>query len=339
MSRTPEDLPLFSAQDAPKTTLQYPWGDDQPLYTYTRYMRNLWGDRVQKLAVDAGFSCPHRALGNRREGGCTYCNNEAFNPSYCTPTKSIRQQLEEGISFHANRYRRASRYFAYFQAYTNTYGSVAQLRALFEEALATPRVEGLVIATRPDCLPEEVLELLKELSSRTYVFVELGVETLQESTLTRIRRGHTAQESLQAIARLHAVGIPVGAHLIWGLPGETPAMMYDTLEKVVACDIQTLKFHQLQILRGTQMAEEWLADPTDFSLWSLEEYLEFLVGIVTSLPPTIAIERICAEAPPRYLLAPNWGLIRNDEVLRRFKQLLLARGAYQSSRYRDQPAV
>ena len=309
----------------------FPWGDEQPLYTYTRYMRNLFGERVQKLAVDAGFSCPHRLKNDRLGGGCTYCNNEAFNPSYCAPTKPIRQQLEEGISFHANRYRRASRYFAYFQAYTNTYAEVGRLRALFEEALETDGVEGLVIATRPDCLQPEIVALLEELARRTYLFVELGVETLHDETLTRIRRGHAAAVSLEAIARLRQAGLPVGVHLIWGLPGETPEMMYETLEGVVRADIQTIKFHQLQILRGTRMAQEWEENPAAFTLWSLDDYLAFLVGIVAALPTTIAIERICAEAPPRYLLAPNWGLIRNDEVLRRFKQLLLEKGVVQGS--------
>lgn len=307
----------------------FPWGDDQPLYTYTRYMRNLFGERVQKLAVDAGFSCPHRVSSDRLSGGCTYCNNEAFNPSYCTPQKPICQQLEEGMTFHANRYRRASRYFAYFQAYTNTYAGVDRLRSLFCEALETSGVEGLVIATRPDCLPPEVVSLLEELARRTYLFVELGVETLHDVTLERIRRGHDAATSLEAIARLRRAGLPVGVHLIWGLPGETPAMMYETLGRVARADIQTIKFHQLQILRGTRMAQEWEATPDAFTLWSLDVYLEFLVGVVSALPPTIAIERICAEAPPRYLLAPNWGLIRNDEVLRRFKALLETKGEYQ----------
>lgn len=309
----------------------FPWGDEQPLYTYTRYMRNLFGERVQKLAVDAGFSCPNRLKNDRLSGGCTYCNNEAFNPSYCASTKPIRQQLEEGISFHANRYRRASRYFAYFQAYTNTYAGVERLRALFEEALETDGVEGLVIATRPDCLQPEIVALLEELARRTYLFVELGVETLHDETLERIRRGHAAAVSLEAIARLQQAGLPVGVHLIWGLPGETPEMMYETLEGVVRADIQTIKFHQLQILRGTRMAQEWEENPAAFTLWSLDDYLAFLVGIVAALPTTIAIERICAEAPPRYLLAPNWGLIRNDEVLRRFKQLLLEKGVVQGS--------
>lgn len=307
----------------------YPWGDTRPLYTYTRYIRNIFGARVQKLALDAGFSCPHRGSG-RLVGGCTYCNNDAFNPSYCTPSKSVAQQLREGIEFHTNRYRRASSYLAYFQAYTNTFAGVDALRRLFSEALAVPGVIGLVIATRPDCLAPSVVEYLAELASEYYVFVELGAESSHNRTLEEIHRGHDVETTEMAVKILRREGISVGVHLIWGLPTETREMMYETVSWASALDIQSVKFHQLQILQGTQMANTWQERPEEFALFDLETYLDFLVGVVVRLRASIAIERICAEAPPRFLLAPNWGLVRNDEILRRFEGLLLARGWYQS---------
>lgn len=311
------------------------WGDARPLYTYTRYIQNHFGERVQKLAVDAGLSCPHRTQG-RLAGGCTYCNNNAFNPSYCTPSKTIRQQLQEGITFHANRYRRANRYLAYFQAYTNTYAGVDKLRALFEEALQCDGVSGIIIATRPDCLPDRVVEYLHELAQRTYLFVELGAESSHDITLERIRRGHNARSTEEAVYVLRSAGIPLGLHLIWGLPDETPEMMLQTLHWAAGLDIQTLKFHQLQILRGADLAEAWQRTPEAFQLFGLDDYLEFLVPIVEHLRPDVAIERICAEAPPKYLLAPNWGLIRNDEILRRFEKMLLARNTWQGRCWRGE---
>lgn len=319
-----------------QTTEQiFAWGDARPLYTYTRYIQNHFGERVQKLAVDAGLSCPHRTH-DRIAGGCTYCNNHAFNPSYCTPAKTILQQLQEGITFHANRYRRANRYLAYFQAYTNTYAGVDKLRAMFEEALQCNGVTGIIIATRPDCLPNLVVEYLHELAQRTYLFVELGAESSHDVTLERIHRGHSARATEEAVQRLRSAQIPLGLHLIWGLPDETPPMMLESLRWASQLDIQTLKFHQLQVLRGAELAQEWQRTPEVFQLFELNDYLEFLIPIVEHLRPDIAIERICAEAPPKYLLAPNWGLIRNDEILRRFEKMLLERNTWQGRCWRGE---
>lgn len=312
----------------PTGVAEYAWGDSRRLYTYTRYIERVFGERVQKLTVDAGLTCPHRTA-DRLRGGCSYCNNAAFNPSYCTRANSIAEQLEEGIRFHANRYRRARRYLAYFQAYTNTYAGVDRLRAMFEEALSCEGVTGIIVGTRPDCLPEDVVNYLAELSQRTYLFVELGAESRHDATLARINRGHDSHCTEDAVQRLRSVGIGLGLHLIWGLPGETRAMMLESLQWASDLDIQTVKFHQLQILRGSPLASEWQENPERFQLFGLEGYLDFLVDIVGYLRPEIAIERICAEAPPRYLLAPNWGLIRNDEVLRRFEKELIARDMWQ----------
>ena len=309
-------------------SILFPWGDGRRFYSYARYMRNLFGGRVQKLTVDAGLSCPHRA-DRDGPGGCSYCNNAAFNPSYCSPEKGVTQQLAEGIEFHRNRYRRAEGYLAYFQAYTNTYADVDTLRAMFEEALGVAGVRGLVVGTRPDCLPQPVLELLVQLSQRTSVTVELGVESLHDATLRRVRRGHAAAVSLEAIARLHDAGLPVGVHLIVGLPGEGEEEVMETLETIGRQPISSVKFHQLQVLKGTLMAQEWAANPAAFSLLGLERYLALARRMVMHLPATIAVERICAEAPPRFLLAPDWGTLRNDVILARFERELEEHDAWQ----------
>ena len=315
----------------PDTEELYPWGDNRRLYTLTRYIRNTFGERVQKLAIDAGFTCPHRT--SRTTGGCTYCNNEAFNPSYCLPQKGVRQQIEEGIAFHTRRYRRANRYLAYFQAYSNTYAGVDQLQKLFSEALTVKEVVGLVIATRPDCLPEEVVHYLAELAQQTYIFVELGGESAHNATLKRINRGHDVQATEDAIQRLRAFNIHVGVHLIWGLPGETPAMMLDTLEWLRRQDVQSVKFHQLQILRDTAMEQDWQQHPEHYHLFSLDDYLDFLVPVIEALSPSLAVERVCAETPPRYLLAPQWGLIRNDAILQLLETRLREKNTWQGKKW------
>ncbi|PIE84706.1 MAG: TIGR01212 family radical SAM protein [Bacteroidia bacterium] len=306
----------------------YPWGDQRPIYTYTQYIRRLFGARVQKLTIDAGFSCPHR--GDRLDQlGCTYCRNEAFNPSYCTPRKSVAQQLREGMEFHARRYRRASRYLAYFQAYTNTLAPLAELRELYGQALHDERVLGLVIGTRPDCLPDDIIGYLADIARTHHVFVELGAESMHDSTLLRVNRGHDARTTRQAVENLHAAGLRVGLHLIFGLPGEDEAMMLQSLRQACALPIASLKFHQLQILEGTAMAKDYELHPADYPLFTLEGYLNFLTRAVPHVPPTVAIERICAEAPPRYLIAPLWERLRNDQILRRFEALLQEQGFYQ----------
>lgn len=309
----------------------FPWGDSRRFYSYSRYIHNLFGARIQKLTLDAGLSCPHRSS---REGqdGCTYCNNAAFNPSYCSPEKNISQQLAEGIEFHMNRYRRARKYLAYFQAYTNTFAPIEQLQKLFNEAIAHPDVVGLVVGTRPDCLSSKVINLLREISETHCVMVELGVESLHNKTLARVQRGHSAEVSLEAITRLHAAKLNVGVHLIFGLPGEGREEMIETVETIVSYPVHSIKFHQLQILEGTIMAEEWRRSPDRFTLFELNDYLSFMREIIERLPTHIAVERISAEAPPRFLLAPDWGLLRNDQILSRFELLLAEQNSWQGKR-------
>lgn len=324
----------------PSTTAEklYPWGDSRRFYSYTRYIRNLFGTRIQKLTLDAGFSCPHRQ--QRGDSlGCTYCRNEAFNPSYCLPEKGIPQQLAEGIEFHANRYRRATQFLAYFQAYTNTFAPVEVLETYFQQALADERVIGLVVGTRPDCLPAPVVNLLARLAQTHTVFVELGAESMHDRSLKRVNRGHTVQATIDAVARLHSEGLRVGLHLIFGLPSETPKHMFDSLRMACALPIHSLKFHQLQILEGTAMAEEYLRTPVAFPLFTLEGYIDFLCQAIALVPPHIAVERVCAEAPPKFLIAPVWGPLRNDQILAQFERELEIRNLWQGSEYEAQPQV
>lgn len=291
-------------------------------YSYADYFRRTLGGRVQKLSVDAGFSCPNRD-GTLGRGGCTFCINGAFTPSYCQPQKSITRQLEEGIEFHARRYRSAAgRYLAYFQAYSNTYGPLERLQACYEEALAHPGVEGIIIGTRPDCVDDEKLDYLARLAERCYVAVEYGVESTSDETLRAVNRGHDFTAAQRAVEAAHRRGIRTGAHFILGFPGEEDDFLIAQTERINALPLDTVKFHQLQIFRGTAMADAYDADPGRFRFRTLDEYLDLVVEILRRLRPDLAVERFASEAPPRYHYGPNWGLIRNETLWQRLEKRL-----------------
>ena len=306
----------------------YPWGHQRRYNSYPEYFRKYYGERVQKLTIDAGFTCPNRD-GTAGFGGCAYCNNDAFNPSYCTPKKSVRQQLLEGIVFHKVRYRKAYRYLAYFQAYTNTYAPLEKLRALYDEALSVPDVTGIVIGTRPDCVDDEKLDYLAALSRTNYVMVEYGMESCYNRTLQRINRGHTVEQCIQAIKATAARGIRVGTHLIFGLPGETRNEMLDEADVINHLPIDTIKLHQLQIATGTAFATQYAESPENFQLFGCDEYIEFVVQFLERLHPKIVVERFANEMPPRYLAGPGWGLIRNVELWRMLEQRLTEKNTWQ----------
>jgi uncharacterized protein len=297
-----------------KTGTIYQWGHERRFNSYSRYFRKHFGTRVQKVSIDAGFTCPNRD-GTKGTGGCTYCNNDAFNPSYCLPGKSISRQIEEGIAFHKKRYRKADSYLAYFQAYSNTYASVSVLRRYYEEALKYPGVTGLIIGTRPDCVDIEKLALLKELSEKCYLAVEFGIESCYNKTLRRINRGHTFEEAEKAVRDTAALGINTGAHFIFGLPGESRNEMLEEAEIISGLPIRTVKFHQLQIIRGTVMEKEFIENPSDFQLFSFEDYLDFFIRFLEKLNPDIVVERFTGEAPPRFLAGTLWGNKRTDQIV------------------------
>ena len=308
--------------------MTYPWGDTRRFNSYAGYFRRKFGCRVQKLSVDAGFTCPNRD-GRLSTGGCTFCNNGAFTPSYCTPSKSIRQQIDEGIEFHRNRYRTAQRYLVYFQSFSNTYAPLERLRALYGEALSHPDVAGIVIGTRPDCVDGRKLDFLAELARERYVAVEYGIESTFDATLRAVNRGHDFACAERAVRMTAERGLAVGAHFILGLPGETDAMLLAQTAQINALPLTTVKFHQLQVFRGTAMAAEYDADPTLFRFWSLDEYLDLFVEILRRLRPDLEVERFASEAPPRYHYGRNWGLIRNEQLLALLEKRLARRDAYQ----------
>jgi len=314
------------------TNHYYPWNHNRRYNAYSEYFKQTFGQRVQKITVDAGFTCPNRD-GTKARGGCTYCNNSAFNPSYCHPNKSIEQQVSEGIEFHEKRYRRAEKFLVYFQPYSNTYAPLETLKTLYESALKHPGVIGLVIGTRPDCVDEEKLLYLKQLSDNHHIVVEYGVESIHNISLERINRHHTFEESVQAITQTAELGLHVGAHFIFGLPGETRQMMRDSVHTINKLPLNTIKFHQLQIVTATNMAHDYKIHPEQYPLFSFEEYIEFIVDFTETLNPAFIIERFAGEVPPRYLAGPGWGHIRNDQINVAIEKELERRDSWQGKFY------
>ena len=296
--------------------------------SFVGHLRQKYGCRMQKLVVDAGFSCPNRD-GTLSTGGCTYCDNAAFHPNYSTPDKSITRQLDEGIEFHRGRYRSVTKYLAYFQAYSNTYGPLEKMRRVYEEALAHEDIAGLVIGTRPDCINAAKLDYLKELSQDKVVIIEYGIESCHDATLRRINRGHTFDQARKAVELTAEKGIMQGAHFIFGLPGETRQMMLDMAPAINALPLDSVKFHQLQIIKGTAMEREFRERREDFVTFTLEEYIDFFVDFLERLRPDLSIERFAGEVPPRFVNETPWGLVRNPQLIEMLEKRLEERDTWQ----------
>ncbi|MCX6320965.1 MAG: TIGR01212 family radical SAM protein [Bacteroidia bacterium] len=319
------------------TTIQiekkvYQWGHERRFNAYSNYFRRIYGARVQKVSIDAGFTCPNRD-GTKGSGGCTYCNNDAFNPSYCLPSKSVSQQIKEGIEFHKWRYSEAVSYLAYFQAYSNTYAPLETLKKRYEEALSYPGVVGLIIGTRPDCIDEEKLAYLKDLSQRCYLAVEYGIESCYNKTLERINRGHSFEDAVRAVERTASLGINTGAHFIFGLPGETREEMLNQASVISGLPLTTVKFHQLQVIKGTTMEKEFQNNPDDFELFTWEEYLDFFISFLERLNPAFVVERFTGEAPPRFLTGEGWGKKRTDQIVNLIEKRLEELDTWQGKKY------
>ena len=306
----------------------YPWGDERRFNSYAAHFRRVFGHRMQKVTINAGFSCPNRD-GKISTGGCTFCDNAAFTPSYCDSAKSITQQIDEGIEFHRKRYRTAQQYLAYFQSFSNTYAPLERLRECYDEALAHPDIAGIVVGTRPDCVDEQKLDYFAELSRKKYVTIEYGVESCYDETLRRINRGHDFATAERAIQMTAERGIHCGAHFILGLPGESDEMLIEQVERINALPLTTVKFHQLQLFCGTALAREWDEHPERFRFWTIEEYLDLFVEILRRLRPDIVVERFAGEAPPRYHHTEGWGLVRNEQLLAMLDKRLEQRGVHQ----------
>lgn len=286
--------------------------------------------KVQKISVNAGFSCPNRD-GSKGYGGCTYCNNQTFNPEYCSGGKSITQQLEEGKLFFAHKYPQM-KYLAYFQAYTNTYGELDRLKAMYEEALRVKDIVGLVIGTRPDCMPDKLLDYLEELNRETFLLVEYGIESTESRTLERINRGHTFECSAETVRRTAERGILTGGHVILGLPGEEPDILLAQAGKISELPLTTLKMHQLQLIKGTRMAHEYEMNPADFHLYTADEYIDLVIGYVERLRPDLIVERFVSQSPKELLIAPDWGL-KNHEFSCRIRKRMRERDTWQGKYY------
>ena len=310
----------------------FPWGHARRYNSYSEYFKRLLGERVQKVAVDAGFTCPNRD-GTKGRGGCTYCDNDSFNPSYCQPEKSITLQIGEGIEFHSRRYKRAKSFLAYFQPYSNTYASLDKLKSLYGEALQYPGIVGLVIGSRPDCVNDDILDYIAELSRSYYVILELGLESCYDKTLQKINRGHSWAESEDAIQRAASRGIKVGAHMIFGLPGESREEMLAEADIISALPLDNIKFHQLQIIKKTRMALDYIEHPESFNLFTMEDYLTFMVSFLEKLNPAFVVERFAGEVPPRFLVSAPWSNLRNDAFNRLLEKRLEELNTWQGRLY------
>lgn len=307
---------------------KYGFPDGKRYSSFVGYFKRKYGERLQKIVLDAGFTCPNRD-GKVGRGGCTYCDNAAFHPSYSTAGKSLYQQMEEGIEFHKVRYRTTEHYLAYFQSFSNTYAPLERLKQLYTEALSHPSVVGIVVGTRPDCVDEEKLDYLAELAKDHVVIVEYGIESCYDKTLARINRGHDFETARKAVMMTAERGIDVGAHFILGLPGETREMMLESCRLINELPLRSAKFHQLQIVKGTRMEKEYEECPHDFERFTLDEYLDFFADMLERLRPDLYIERFAGEVPPRFVNETPWGLIRNAELLRLLDKRLEERDTWQ----------
>lgn len=286
--------------------------------------------KVQKISINAGFTCPNRD-GLKGVGGCTYCNNQSFSPGYGGKQRSVTDQLTDGIAFFSRKYPQM-KYLAYFQSYTNTYESLDKLILKYEEALAYPNVVGLIIGTRPDCMPEELLNYFAELNKRTFLLIEYGLETTLDSTLVFINRGHTYAEGIETINRTAGRGIMVGAHLILGLPNESRDEILAHADKISKLPLTTVKLHQLQLIKRTVMAKQYKEHPEWFDLFEVDDYIDLCIDFSERLNPNFIIERFISQSPKELLIAPDWGL-KNFEFTAKILKQFEARKTFQGRLY------
>ena len=303
---------------------------EQRYNEFGSWLKGQLGFKVQKISLNAGFTCPNRD-GTVGVGGCTYCNNQTFNPAYCQTEKTVTQQLEEGKQFFARKYP-DMKYLAYFQAYTNTYGDVSHVIRLYEEALRVKDVVGIVIGTRPDCMPDELLDYLEELNKRAFLIVEYGIESTDDNVLRRINRGHDYAATVDAVKRTASRGIITGGHVILGLPGDNRESIIREAKLLSELPLTTLKLHQLQLIKGTRMAEEYAERPSDFHLYTADEYIDLVIDFVENLRPDIVLERFVSQSPASLLAIPGWGL-KNYEFVEKVRKRMEERDARQGKRY------
>lgn len=297
---------------------------------YSEYLKRKFGERVHKIPINAGFTCPNRD-GSKGVGGCTYCNNVSFNPFYSQENNNITKQLDDGVKFYSKRYG-VNKFLAYFQAYTNTYGELAAIKTMYQKALEHPGIIGIVLGTRPDCMPDELLDYLGSLNDKHYVSVEYGIESTYDKTLTAINRCHSFADSVNAIERTAKRNIHVGAHVILGLPGESEEMMIESAKRISELPLNTLKIHQLQIIKQTVMAKQFKSEPLLFHDLSFENYINLVIKFIEYLNPDFVIERFISESPPDLILHPNWNGKRTYDIALEIEQKLIEKKSWQGSK-------
>jgi len=303
----------------------------RPFNDFSGFFKSLFQERVQKISIDAGFTCPNRD-GTRGRGGCSFCDNKTFNPAYCLPENSITDQLNQGISFFKTRYP-GQKYLAYFQAYSNTYGDLSLLKSRYEEALKHPEVVGLVIGTRPDCINESLVQYLDQLTEKYFVSLEFGIESALNRTLLRINRGHDFETAVKALEMCKTRKFYTGVHMILGLPGENRQDILNQTEQLNELSFDFLKLHQMQIIKGTKLEYEYSAYPQDFIRLNVEEYIDLLITYLEKLKPEIIIERFISESPRDKLIAPRWGL-KNFEFVSKLEKEMIYRQTFQGKSFR-----
>ncbi len=307
------------------------WGHTRRYNDYPTYIKKQFGGRIQKISVNVGFSCPNRD-GTKGTGGCIYCDNNTFKPGYCEPNKSVKIQVEKGISFFEQKYPDML-FMAYFQSYTNTYAPIDELRAMYLEALNNPKVMGLIIGTRPDCVNPEILDMIQEISANKPVSIELGLESTLDKTLQAINRCHTWEDSMQAITWCHQRKIKVGAHLILGLPGETRDMILNHAKRISELPIHSLKLHQLQVIKNTPLAVLYKSDPNYVHLFDADEYIQLVIEFLEYLNPEIVIERFVSVSPVEKLIAPKWNQLKNFEIVAIVEKAMEVKNTWQGKHY------
>lgn len=299
---------------------------------YSSFIKEQFNERVQKISINTGFTCPNRD-GTKGVGGCTYCNNSTFSPDYCKPEKSITQQLDEGITFFSKKYK-TQKYLAYFQANTNTYADFSLIKELFSEAVNHKDVIGLVVGTRPDCVNEDIIAFLSDIAKQYYVALEFGIESTLDKTLEDINRCHTYKEVIDAYDLAKDKGLHLGAHIIIGLPGESRKEMLHHAVEISKLPIHTLKIHQLQIVKHTMMATQLKNEPEKFTLFEADEYIDFITDFISLLRPDIIIERFISESPLHLLIAPNWNGLKNFEITAKIDKKLIEKDLWQGKHYK-----
>lgn len=310
----------------------YPWKHSRPFNSYASYIKETFGGRIQKISVNGNFTCPNRD-GTKGYGGCAYCNNDAFITAYCTPEKSIREQIIEGKQFVLKRYKKATQFFAYLQAYSNTYTSISRLEQIISEIRQFPEIIGCIIGTRPDCIDAEKLDFFQHLHKEFYIVLEYGIESVYDKTLAAINRGHDFACARNAITETAQRGIPVGAHIILGLPGESHEEIIESAAIISTLPLTSIKLHQLQIVKNTQFAVDYAHNPEKFSLFTPHIYIPFVAEYLSHLSPDIMIERLASDSPRRVRIAPEWEGVKYESFVQMLEDYMISHNIWQGKKY------